>query len=95
MLNGDFGVDDFYQLRPVPNMLYGDFGEDLLLVLSYVGACIHHQKIILETVSIYDSLQKNNKFVMCIVTQGLSNLSDCYLTLLLKFYGVRIHQPLF
>ena len=25
---GIFGEDDFYQLRPVPNMLYGDFGED-------------------------------------------------------------------
>ena len=44
MLYGDFGEDDFYQLRPVPNMLYRGFGEDLLLVLPCVGACIHNVK---------------------------------------------------
>ena len=43
-LYGDFGEDDFYQLRPVPNMLYGDFGEVLLLVLQCVGECIHNVK---------------------------------------------------
>ena len=37
-------VGDFYQLRSVPNMLYGDFGAVLLLVLSCVGACIHSVK---------------------------------------------------
>ena len=42
MLFGDFGKDDFYQLRPVPNILYGNFGEVLLVVLSCVGACIHN-----------------------------------------------------
>ena len=37
-------VGDFYQLRPVPNMLYGDYGEVFFFVLPCVGACNHSVK---------------------------------------------------